>query len=789
MKKLVLLSVFLLVLFTAKGQNPGNIGTANITAWFKPDNLTVGNVTSWSTTFPTGATSVTVSDNSSPYPIATNTPLNNTSNYNTTIEFIANSSFALKALQNNNSLNLLNNSNAAGQGTFFSVYYFPALSTGNNHMMLYNETGGDAIQFRNLGASGRFAIGRGINNSTNASRDWTESFLPTIISFKGNRSGTGTMTANENGGLITGGGASQSSGAIGLHFGVMPGNNNSPYNGYLNEFIFYNRDLTTLEMNKIHSYLAIKYGITLDNTVGGTQGDYLSAAGNSIWDASLTPGYHNDVIGIGRDDNQALLQKQSHSFYDITRIYLNTLETNNAANSGVFIHDTSFVMIGDNGGLTCNTLSTIAELPPFPLLNSRLEREWKVTKSNFSQPFNCDITISPCAIGIDFDTSCLALLVDDDGDFTNATAYNSANGLVFSLSGNTITVAGISNIHIPDNSTRYITLASVVLTKELPADTLKCLGNSVLIDPQNNGATYVWNDGTNSQTQNIVTPGMYWVDITANGCTVRDSILVIDQLIESSLSTSSTSICVPVRVDFTDNAIVNPGTITGWNWDFGDGNSSTSANPVHTYTAPGSYNVTFTATSSLGCTADITANNLISVYPFSVSQFSFSPGFGNPRDIISFTNLSSNSNGQKWYFGDGDSSLLPNPVHSYLEEGEYIITHIALNVNGCNDTSTATISIKNDLFFAPNSFTPNNDGINDLWGFVGLPIPEKYNLIIANRWGEIVFSSTDEMELWDGTHKGELVPSGIYIWKLSLRNSQKTNTQHSGHITVLKKDK
>ena len=237
--RISLLIFFLLFGTIQFAQNPGNVGTANLTAWFKPDNLTLGIVTNWTTTIPNGAGSISVSDNTAPYPIASNTPPGNTSNYNTTIEFTSNSNTAIKALQNTTSLNLLDNRNSTSQGTFFGVYYFPTVVRNNNHMMLYNELSGDAIQFRNLGTVGRFATGRGIGISTNASRDWTESHLPTIISYNGNRSGASTLTTKENSATFTGGGASQSSGQIGLHFGLMPGNANSPYNGYLNEFIFY----------------------------------------------------------------------------------------------------------------------------------------------------------------------------------------------------------------------------------------------------------------------------------------------------------------------------------------------------------------------------------------------------------------------------------------------------------------------------------------------------------------------------------------------------------------------
>ena len=785
MKNLV--AILMLVLsVNSFSQNPGNLGTVNLTAWFKPDALALGNLTNWTTTFPVGVGSISVTDNTAPYPFVTNVPAGNSSNYNSTIEFAANSNTTIKALQNTGSLNLLNNSTSTSQGTFFAVYYFPTFVRNNNHMMLYNEAGSDAIQFRNLGAVGRFATGKGLGTSTNASRDWTENNIPTIISYKGNRSGVGTLTTNENSKVFTGGGASQSSGSTGLYFGIMPGNTNSPFNGFLNEFIFYNRDLTASEMSKVHAYLGVKYGVTLDNTGGGIQGDYTATDGTIIWDASVNPTYHNDVIGIGRDDSQALLQRQSHSFDDVTRVYLNTLQPTNIANTGVFNSDTSYVMMGSNGGLMCSRFTTVLEVPPTPLLNSRLEREWKVTKSNFSQNLNCDFTISPCATGNDFDTSCLALLVDDDGDFTNATVYNSTSGLGFSISGNVITVSGISNLHIPDDSTRYITLASVFFTKELSNDTIKCEGDSVLLDAGNTGATYLWSNGKTTQTIYATTQGTYSVILSSNGCFEYDTVVVTDQVTGASFFTIDTSGCVPVTINFTDLSTVNFGMIVQWGWKFGDGSFSTIQNPVKTYAIPGSYSVELEVTSSLGCKDDTVIIGFIDVYPFAIADFYFTPAFTNTRELVIFSNFSINTSSFKWYFGDGDSSVLASPTHEYLEEGLYEITLIAMNPFGCNDTIIKTIEIKDELYFVANSFTPYPEGKNPEWGFVGLKQLDEFELQVFDRWGEVVFETTDPSNTWDGKYENELCPQGVYTWRVKMKFKSRKIVEKIGHVNLLR---
>jgi hypothetical protein len=377
-------------------------------------------VSTWSTTFPIGVSSVTVTDGATPYPQATRTPTGDVSNYNTTIHFTNTNSSPTQRLVNTGTLDLLDNISSTHQGTFVVAYYLPA-STANDHFVTYNESI-DAIQFRNLGATGRIALGKS-SNSVNACRNWVESYKPQVISYKGNRSGTGTMKFYNKSYLTTTQSASGSSGASGLYFGVKPNGGtgfqgNSGLNGFLHEVIFYDTDLSNVDLLKVHSYLAIKFGTTLLNTGGGGQGDYLSTYGLTIWDASVAAAYHNDVIGLGRDDTQGLLQKQSHSFDDVTRVYLDSLKTYNAANTGTFAGNVSYVVLGSNNGTMCSSVAANNEVPANSSISTRLTREWKVTKTNMSDSISFDFKTANCSAFAN--ASCLRLLVDDDGVFTNA---------------------------------------------------------------------------------------------------------------------------------------------------------------------------------------------------------------------------------------------------------------------------------------------------------------------------------------------------------------------------------
>lgn len=243
--------------------------------------------------------------------------------------------------------------------------------------------------------------------------------------------------------------------------------------GGMGEYIVYPSVLTATNVLKIESYLAIKYGTTLGNAVTPT--NYLSSAAGVIWTANAP--YQQNIIGIGRDDNSGLVQRQSHQYDDTVRIYLGTLATTNLTNASAFSADQSFVVMGANTGKLCATAASVAEMPvglAGCTLYSRLEREWCVKRTNMGQNFSLDIKLNACGAPGSVNVAHLRLLVDDDGNFANGGTqcyYNGdGTGIVFSYTNPTITVSGISTTHIPNNATRYITIASINAATPLPVE-------------------------------------------------------------------------------------------------------------------------------------------------------------------------------------------------------------------------------------------------------------------------------------------------------------------------------
>ena len=229
----------------------------------------------------------------------------------------------------------------------------------------------------------------------------------------------------------------------------------------IGEFIIFDKKLSDVEICKVESYLASKYGLTVSDNDGGTGGDYVSTGGTTYWDASASSAYHNDVIVIGKDNSTLLNQKQSKSKDDSLKIFISTLAADNSSNSGTISNDEAFIAIGHNGGKQHASDAVSSEKPSG--ITSRIEREWKITNTNFTNAFSIEVEWD---ISSSVDLSDLRLLVDDDGDFSNASSYGTADGLTFSFGS--IIIGGIGTGIIGSGQSKFVTIGSMDAGTTLP---------------------------------------------------------------------------------------------------------------------------------------------------------------------------------------------------------------------------------------------------------------------------------------------------------------------------------
>lgn len=209
--------------------------------------------------------------------------------------------------------------------------------------------------------------------------------------------------------------------------------------------------------------------------------------------------------------------------------------------------------------------------------------------------------------------------------------------------------------------------------------------------------SWLWDfgDGTTSTQQNpshvYTNPGVYDVTLLirdANGCTNEltiDDYANITPAPTAAYNASPRWSCeAPLTVNFTNSST---GSGLTYAWDFGDSTSSSQQAPSHTYTAPGFYRVRLTVTDINGCTATLNRNNYIRIYDiqadFTVSDTSVCEG-----EYVTFTDQSGpDAVSWLWNFGDGNTSTVQNPAHAYAAAGDYTITLLATNTQGCSDTT------------------------------------------------------------------------------------------------------
>lgn len=210
---------------------------------------------------------------------------------------------------------------------------------------------------------------------------------------------------------------------------------------------------------------------------------------------------------------------------------------------------------------------------------------------------------------------------------------------------------------------------------------------------------YVWTfgDGNTSNLSNPVhaysNPGMYTVTLSGTSpdgfCSTShtETIQVNTPPLAAFTLTPQTG-CVPLPVQFTNQSTGHVYST----WDFGDGNSSSTTNPQHTYTSSGIFVVRLIVQGLNGCMD--TTTQYVNVNPFPVADFSPQPILlCGPNEEVNFTNLSSGAVGYQWDLGDGTASSLVNPVHTYQAVGTYTVELIASNQFGCTDTISRTIII------------------------------------------------------------------------------------------------
>jgi gliding motility-associated-like protein len=323
----------------------------------------------------------------------------------------------------------------------------------------------------------------------------------------------------------------------------------------------------------------------------------------------------------------------------------------------------------------------------------------------------------------------------------------------------------------------------------VPADIAICSGESITLSVGTEGGTpdftFAWSpEGPDVAPSSTTTYTVIATD--ANGCSSAPeplTVLVTD-VAEPSFSWDVDSGCAPLCVVFT----ADPGVVGMRNWSFGDGSQAgDQSDPEHCYLSAGSFDVTLSIIDGNGCIGTSTEFAAITVSAGPIAAFEPSPEVAQvDAPTFRFIDRSVGATTWSWSFGDPSGSISeePSPSFTYPGIGCYSVLLEVSDDEGCSSSASDEVCVE-DAFalYAPNAFSPNSDGINELFGVVStVADPSFFELTIFDRWGVQQYASTSPYKPWDGMD----VPQGVYIWKVRMRDREGKMQERVGHVTLIR---
>jgi gliding motility-associated-like protein len=553
--------------------------------------------------------------------------------------------------------------------------------------------------------------------------------------------------------------------AVGSFIGFFYGTNKSA------EAICHNRQLTPDEFSRVESYLAVKYGVTLGTSA--TPVDYLSSASTIIWTGDAA--YQNNITGICRDDASGLIQKQSRAVTAKSKVFIFNDNTGgvfpamNVDNTTTFAADQSFVLFGDNNG------DTVLNVCAMDGKAVRINRHWKMVKTGAAG----DVTIAFTATELPADVT--TLLVSTNNTFPEASTIAIP-----------LTTSGTYKYAVIPSANTFFTFSATPLDISVNVVNLTCQatnGGSMTATATGGLApvSYQWNTTPpqNTATATNVPAGNYTVTVTqAAGCAYTQNATMANNIIDLTATLTAT--------DVKCNGDAN-GTITV---------NNTNGTPAFSYSlnnqgnwvpgnqfqnlSTGLYRVYLKDAN--GCTGDDT----ISIHEPNRLSLQF-------KNVINdYCEIGSEPNGNVEILLTGGtapynvtlngSNIPPSLKLTNLKEDDY--AYAVTDANGCTTSGNFSIEHVPCCFaFVPNAFTPNMDSKNDIFRMETTGRIRVNSMIVYNRYGQIVWSTFNQGEGWDGTQNGKPVDVGTYFYYIKYTcesvNGPK-ETELKGDVTVIR---
>jgi len=282
------------------------------------------------------------------------------------------------------------------------------------------------------------------------------------------------------------------------------------------------------------------------------------------------------------------------------------------------------------------------------------------------------------------------------------------------------------------------------------------------------------------QINNPADNNVFYCSMTSpSGCITKLDITILKYNSKADFSTKIISDCISSSVQFTNLSTTNRGILT-YNWDFGDGTSSTETSPIHKYANSANHQVTLIVSNpGTTCTQSYTkAVESFSTFPkLPFVDFTVSPSIlKDPQNEVICTISPEADITYSWELGDGTTetgSMIKHAYHLTIKDFQYKIILTATNKNGCVKTGFKRIEV-NPLI--PNVFSPNGDGIDDVF-------MKGVDLQIFDRLGIILYNGNTG---WDGTYHGQQVKVDTYFYYIKLNDNDQNQRIFKGYLTLIR---
>ncbi len=303
------------------------------------------------------------------------------------------------------------------------------------------------------------------------------------------------------------------------------------------------------------------------------------------------------------------------------------------------------------------------------------------------------------------------------------------------------------------------------------------------------GLTYTWSDGTGGVGANIANDlcaGSYTLQVADdNGC-IGTTDVVVGQPILLEIDSMAT-LPVTCSGDCDGTVLVFDGEAVEYSYDEG---ASWTTDPARPAACEAVWMVWIK--DAIGCIG--TGQVEVTGPPPVIASFAWTPNPANvDAPLVLFSNTSTGSDHYYWNVAGLYSTTDLNTSFTFnnKEPDIYEVCLTAYNFNECADTVCEPIVVEDVLFtYIPNAFTPDGDDVNDMWWpTANIPVRSNFELLVFDRWGQVVFSTSDPYEPWQGRHQnsGEVLKSDVYPYRL-LFGIQNTETRREilGYVTLMK---